>query len=269
MVRVTASDPSCVWKAQGNVSWITITGGETGTGNGNVTYTVAANTSREPREGMIAVGERVFAVRQEGVPWRTLTVSKTGLGAGSVSSSPAGILCGADCASQSAAFNQGTVVTLSAAPAAGSLFSGWQGGGCTGKSACKVSLSENKLVKAKFDVERLPDLSSTWSRVSRAKSGSRYRLRATLTVKNGGQYKAPSSKVRVYLSDNAAFDAADQLLGTVSINSLAQGRAISKSLSYSIAGNPQGKYLIAQVDPQNSIRESSEDNNVSASGAIP
>ncbi len=269
LVRVTASDPSCVWKAQGNASWITITGGETGTGNGNVTYTVAANTSREPREGTITVGERVFAVRQEGVPWRTLTVSKTGLGAGAVSSSPAGILCGADCASQSAAFNQGTVVTLAAAPAAGSLFSGWQGGGCTGKSACKVSLSENMLVKAKFDVERLPDLSSTWSRVSRAKSGSRYRLRATLTVKNGGQYKAPSSKVRVYLSDNAALDAADQLLGTVSITSLAQGKAISKSLSYTIAGNPQGKYLIAQVDPQNSIRESSEDNNVSASGAIP
>ncbi len=46
-----------------------------------------------------------------------LTVSKAGTGTGTVTSSPAGINCGATCV---ASYNTGTVVTLSAAPAAGS-----------------------------------------------------------------------------------------------------------------------------------------------------
>src|SRR5207245_2037088 len=47
----------------------------------------------------------------------TLTVSKAGAGSGTVTSSPAGISCGATC---STSFTPGTVVTLTAAPAAGS-----------------------------------------------------------------------------------------------------------------------------------------------------
>src|SRR5207244_10398538 len=54
----------------------------------------------------------------------TLTVSKAGTGAGTVTSSPAGITCGATCA---ASFTSGTAVTLTAAPAAGSTFTGWSG----------------------------------------------------------------------------------------------------------------------------------------------
>lgn len=267
-VRVTASDPSCGWQVRADAPWITITSGETGTGNGSVVFAVAANTSMEAREGSITVGEKLVTVRQEGVPQRTLTVSKTGLGSGSVSSSPEGIVCGAECSSQSAAFIQKTVVTLAAEPAPGSRFTGWQGGTCTGKDPCSVRLSENREVKAKFDVERLPDLSSTWSQVSQAKSGLRYRIRAALEVKNGGQYKAPAVTATVYLSDNPAFDPADRYLGTVNIRSLGQGKVVSRNLSYRVSGNPQGKYLIAVVDPENSIRESSEENNV-ASSAIP
>src|SRR5439155_65795 len=58
-----------------------------------------------------------------------LTVSKTGTGSGTVTSSPAGISCGTTC---SASFTSGTMVTLTAAPAAGSTFTGWSGGGCAG-----------------------------------------------------------------------------------------------------------------------------------------
>src|SRR3989454_905410 len=59
-------------------------------------------------------------------PTFTLTVSKTGAGSGTVTSSPVGISCGATCA---AAFASGSAVTLTAAPAAGSMFTGWSGGG--------------------------------------------------------------------------------------------------------------------------------------------
>src|SRR5437016_858364 len=48
---------------------------------------------------------------------RTLTVAKTGSGSGTVTSSPAGIACGATCSTQ---FNDGTSVTLTATAASGS-----------------------------------------------------------------------------------------------------------------------------------------------------
>src|SRR5439155_2577564 len=68
----------------------------------------------------------------------TLTVPKTGTGSGTITSSPTGIACGATCA---ASFPSGTAVTLTAAPAAGSIFTGWSGGGCSGAGTCVVTLS--------------------------------------------------------------------------------------------------------------------------------
>ena len=76
-----------------------------------------------------------------------LTVSKTGSGTGTVTSSPAGISCGATC---SANFNTGPVVTLSAAAAAGSTFGGWSGGGCSGTGVCTVTMTGVTGVTATF-----------------------------------------------------------------------------------------------------------------------
>jgi hypothetical protein len=53
-----------------------------------------------------------------------LSVTKAGTGNGTVSSSPAGINCGGTC---SGTFNSGSVVTLTATAAAGSVFAGWTG----------------------------------------------------------------------------------------------------------------------------------------------
>jgi archaellum component FlaF (FlaF/FlaG flagellin family) len=78
-----------------------------------------------------------------------LSVARGGSGAGTVTSSPAGISCGTFC---SASFSPGTVVTLSAAPAAGSTFVGWSGAGCSGTGSCSVSLSAAQSVSAVFDV---------------------------------------------------------------------------------------------------------------------
>jgi hypothetical protein len=78
----------------------------------------------------------------------TLTVTKAGAGSGTVSSSPAGISCGATC---SASYVAGTVVTLTAAPASGSTFSGWSGA-CTGSASCQVTLSAARSVTATFAI---------------------------------------------------------------------------------------------------------------------
>ena len=78
--------------------------------------------------------------------FHALTVTRTGTGTGTVTSIPAGIDCGATC---SAGFLAGTVVTLVAAPAAGSTFMGW-GGDCSGAGRCKVTASAPRAVTATF-----------------------------------------------------------------------------------------------------------------------
>jgi hypothetical protein len=70
-------------------------------------------------------------------------------GHGTVTSTPAGIACGATC---SASFGTGSTVTLSAAAATGSLFTGW-GGDCSGTSACRVSLTAAASVTASFSAK--------------------------------------------------------------------------------------------------------------------
>ena len=75
----------------------------------------------------------------------TLTVSRTGTGGGSVSSTPAGLSCGATC---SASYNPGTSVTLVPSPAAGSGFVGWSGDADCGDGV--VTLDGDKSCTASF-----------------------------------------------------------------------------------------------------------------------
>ncbi|HEY2848516.1 MAG TPA: hypothetical protein VGI97_01465, partial [Gemmatimonadaceae bacterium] len=77
----------------------------------------------------------------------TLTVTEAGTGSGTVTSSPAGINCGSACAAN---FDAGTIVTLTASPAAGSSFSGWSGGGCSGTGTCAVTVTAATSVTSTF-----------------------------------------------------------------------------------------------------------------------
>jgi len=75
----------------------------------------------------------------------SLTVTRTGNG--SVTSTPAGISCGSVC---SATFAAGSSVALAATPAAGSVFTGWTGGGCSGTATCTVTMTAATTVGAAF-----------------------------------------------------------------------------------------------------------------------
>src|SRR5439155_1237229 len=75
-----------------------------------------------------------------------LAVTTAGTGTGTVGSAPAGISCPASC---STFFTSGTVVTLTAAPAAGSAFTGWSGG-CAGTGTCSVTMSAVRGATATF-----------------------------------------------------------------------------------------------------------------------
>jgi len=75
-----------------------------------------------------------------------LTVNGGGNGTGTFTTAPTGASCGAGCVS----FNAGTVVTVSATPAAGSIFSGWSGSGCSGTGTCVVTMNSDASVTATF-----------------------------------------------------------------------------------------------------------------------
>jgi hypothetical protein len=75
------------------------------------------------------------------------TLSVVVAGTGSVTSSPAGISCGAIC---TASFSKGTSITLSATPVTGMTFSGWNSGGCAGAGTCTVTLTANTTITAMF-----------------------------------------------------------------------------------------------------------------------
>ncbi|PYM80501.1 MAG: hypothetical protein DME09_19220, partial [Candidatus Rokuibacteriota bacterium] len=84
----------------------------------------------------------------------TLTVSKGGTGTGTVTSSDGGISCGPTCATTSAAYGSGTLVTLTASASGGSTFGGWSG--CDGVSGltCTVTMNASRSVTATFNVQR-------------------------------------------------------------------------------------------------------------------
>jgi len=83
----------------------------------------------------------------------SLTVVRAGTGSGTVASTPAGISCGTDC---SEPYPNGTAVTLTATPAAGSTFGGWSGGGCTGTGSCTVTMTAARTVTATFNPAAIP-----------------------------------------------------------------------------------------------------------------
>jgi Tol biopolymer transport system component len=64
-VAVTAA-PSCAWHAVSvNPTWLSITGGASGSGNGTISYSIAPNVGAI-RSGTIVIGGAVFAVTQAG-----------------------------------------------------------------------------------------------------------------------------------------------------------------------------------------------------------
>jgi List-Bact-rpt repeat protein len=117
-----------------------------------VRFTPTNTTAQSVSVNFTADGDSISRlVTGTGVPiGPTLTVTTSGAGSGTVSSSPAGINCGPTCV---ASYPTGTQVTLTATPAAGSTFTGWSGGGCTGTGTCVATMSADTTVTAGFVVQ--------------------------------------------------------------------------------------------------------------------
>lgn len=103
--------------------------------------------------GIIVLG----ASLAQGAQAANLRVMKQGIGGGTVSSTTPGINCGADC---DEAYGPGLTITLTATPAAGSMFTGWEGD-CAGIGSCVVNTNLARSVRAQFaPISPIPTLAS-------------------------------------------------------------------------------------------------------------
>jgi hypothetical protein len=66
-VTVTAAG-SCAWTIQNSLNWVTITGGNGGTGDGTVTLQVAANPLSFSRAAALFIAGEMVVIRQTGAP---------------------------------------------------------------------------------------------------------------------------------------------------------------------------------------------------------
>ncbi len=85
-ISVTRSSTGCGWNAWSNVSWITITSGSSGTANGTVGYSVAANTDAARTGTLTVAGKTVTITQSCGATISPASTSVAGTsGTGSVS----------------------------------------------------------------------------------------------------------------------------------------------------------------------------------------
>jgi hypothetical protein len=115
----------------------------------------------------------------------TVAVSKTGTGSGTVTSQPAGINCGTVCA---ISLQPGTLITLNATPATGSVFAGWSGGGCTGTGPCSFAGNSSVTVTASFSpapVTSPPPPTTTYYSLTVSKTGPGMVVSATPGINCG------------------------------------------------------------------------------------
>ena len=98
--------------------------------------------------GAFPGGELRGQLDNTGFASKTLAVAVTGSGTGSVTGT--GINCPGDC-TETVAHN--TMITLTAAAAISSTFTGWSGGGCSGTGTCTVTMNALKTVTATFTLK--------------------------------------------------------------------------------------------------------------------
>ena len=67
-IKVKPNFSDCAWTVvkNGAFSFITITGGASGVGEGTVSYTVAPNNDTEPLAGSFTIGGKLFVITQAG-----------------------------------------------------------------------------------------------------------------------------------------------------------------------------------------------------------
>ncbi|CAK0748295.1 exported hypothetical protein [Gammaproteobacteria bacterium] len=185
----------------------------------------------------------------------SLIVLKTG--AGTVTSNPAGISCGSDCNEN---FSPGApAFTLTATPATGSIFAGWNGGGCSGTGTCVVTTTSSKTIKAPFKSTDFIITAVTLNPAAGLSANSAFS--AVVTIKNQGTIAGDGGQLTVW-ADKTAVPACGTSGGqSAAVGALAAGASKTLTITGLTPGTRGIKSLRAFVDSSCAITESSETNN--------
>jgi hypothetical protein len=139
---------------------------------GSGSYGIGVNAEGDVYGSVFGEAEVAVFASAATVP---LTVTKSGTGSGTVTSSPSGIDCGSECEAE---FEEGKQVTLTAAAASGSEFTGWSGD-CEsvsgpGGDECTLEMNAEKNVTAQYTAKHrltVAELGSGASTVTSAPPG--------------------------------------------------------------------------------------------------
>lgn len=124
----------------------------------------------------------------------TLTVTLSGSGAGAITSTPSGVTCkGTTC---KGTFPRGTAVTLTAAPATGSVFVVWSSA-CTGSAACTATMDKDVAIGAELET-----IEGAWSGTY-----TNTRVASNCTFNNAGDLTATLK------ANGAAFASSETITG--------------------------------------------------------
>lgn len=167
----------------------------------------------------------------------TLTVLGAGTGSGAVASTGGGaiactVLAGQTSGSCSESIDEDETRALTAAPAPGSTFDGWQGA-CSGNGACSVSMSENRTLTATFSLAPsvLALVQAPGSAVDNQPFGTQPHVQV---LDNAGRPLAvPGIAVRAEILSGAG-----SLIGTNTVSTTAAGVALWTDLGLDAAAPP-------------------------------
>ncbi len=215
------------------MSWISITTGASGTGNGTIQYTVAPNTTTTERIGAINVAGRTFTVTQAGAQTANqcnATLSSNGM---SIPASALNISVGVTVTSgcQWTAVSNSAWISI-AAPAGG------QGPGNVGFSIAQNPGTSSRVGTANvagktFQVTQAGGCRSSVSPTTVAIGGAAGTAGVSVTAGVGCEWTAQSSVQWITLNSSSGTGG-----GTVGLNVAANTTSTARSATLSIAGTP-------------------------------
>jgi plastocyanin len=139
-VSVTAAS-GCAWTAVSNDGFITITSGASGSGNGTVSYAVAANTTTAARTGSLTIAGQTFTITQAAPAPCTFTLAPTSASVPSTASSASVSVTAASGCAWTAVSSSGFLTVTSGASGSGNGTVGYNVAANTTTSARSGSIT--------------------------------------------------------------------------------------------------------------------------------